>query len=107
MHPCLRDRARDLLSQADILHDERIDPCTVRLTHEFERIIELRRKDDRIHGKIHLHAAQVRIVARFAQRFEREVIGASARIERRGAKIDRISSRTHRSVKSSHIASGR
>ena len=107
MHPCLRDRTRNLLSQAKILHDKRIYPRTICLTHEFERIIELRRKDDRIHRKIHLHAAQVRIIARLAQRFEREVVGASARIERRSTKIDRIGSRAHRSVKRDHVAGGR
>ena len=80
--------------------------CTMKasMANQLHGRFRLARQHGSIHGQIQLHPTQVGVVARFAQVIEREVLGATTRVELFGAQIYCVGTRLNSSMKARHAA---
>ena len=104
---CLRQRSRKLGGDADILHDERIGASAISLARRFHGAIDLTGQNGRVQRNVHVHAAQVRESASVGERINGEIIGATARIERLKAQVNRVGATAHGGMERRDAASRR
>ena len=103
----LRQRSRKFGGDADILHDERIGAGAISLTRRFHGAIDLARQNGRIQRNVHVHAAQMGEGASVSKCVDGEIIGATSRIERLKAQVNRIGAAAHGGMERRNAASRR
>ena len=69
--------------------------CTISLTRRFHGAIDLARQNGRIQRNVHVHAAQMGEGTSVGKRVDGEIVGATSRIERLKAQINRIGTASH------------
>ena len=89
---------------ADILNDERIGAGSIGFARKGKGAVDLRGEDLDVEGYVHVHAAQMGVIARRAQILDSEIVGIAASIEFAEAKVDRIGARPHRCTEAFVVA---
>ena len=104
MQARLRKRTRQLGGNADILHNERIHTSTIRLAHGFHSARDFAFENHRIERQIYLHVAQMSVITRSAQRFQREIVGSASRVKRIKSQVNGIGTGANGSAQGVKVA---
>ena len=107
MQARLRQRSRKLGGDADILHDERIGAGAICLARRFHGAVDLAGQNGRVERNVDIHAAQMRESASIGERVDGEIVGATSRVERLKAQVNRVGATTHSGMEGSDAASRR
>ena len=104
MQARLRKRTRQFGGNTNILHNERIHAGTIRLAHDFHGTCDFAFENHRVERQIYLHVAQMSVITRGTQRFQREIVGSAPRIKRIKPQVNGIGTGANGSAQGVKVA---